>query len=212
MTKSDFPKQGRGEKKLHTHHLWNRNIEEIIEKVSNECRCVLDDAHLLHAPNQQKCRAHIWPLTMCVHCSHNPECIAWIFLSFIKHSFFLAPIVTSTTTWRYWVQHSIFKPMLADLCNFVFNIDDNTSRQEISNHCEPNEFLTLSKKHTEPMSSYLSMTNLWFVSFEEQGLLATASPHLATSQDGWGIWIVLYSSIFLAKVLKFVLGLKLHVS
>jgi hypothetical protein len=76
------------------------------------------------------------------------------------------------------------KPMLAELCNFVFNRDDNTSRQEISNHCEPNEFLTLSKKHTEPMSSYLSMTNSWFVSFEELGLLATASPHLATSQDG----------------------------
>jgi len=103
-------KTGEGGKKLHAHLLWNRNIEEIIEKVNNECRCVLDDAHLLHAPNQQKCGAHIWPLTMCVHCSHNPECIAWIFLSFIKHSFFLAPIVTSTTTWRYWVQHSILNP------------------------------------------------------------------------------------------------------
>ncbi len=34
------------------------------------------------------------------------------------------------------------KPMLAELCNFVFNIDDNASRQEISNHREPNEFLT----------------------------------------------------------------------
>ncbi len=53
-----------------------------------------------------------------------------------------------------------------------FNIDDDTSRQEISNQHEPKEFLTLSKRHAEPMSSYLSMTNLWFLSFEEQGLLA----------------------------------------
>jgi hypothetical protein len=109
--KLTFQNRGRGKKITHTHHLWNRNIEEIIEKVNNECRCVLDDAHLLHAPNQHKCGAHIWPLTMCVHCSHNPWiCIAWIFLSFIKHTFFLAPIITSTTTWRYWVQHSILNP------------------------------------------------------------------------------------------------------
>jgi hypothetical protein len=63
-------------------------------------------------------------------------------------------------------------PMLAELFNFVLNIDDNASSQEISNHREPNKFLTKSKKHTEPMSSSLLLTNLWFVSSEEQGLLA----------------------------------------
>jgi hypothetical protein len=62
--------------------------------------------------------------------------------------------------------------MLTELCNIVFNIEDDTFRQEISNQPEPEESLTLNKKHKEPMSSYLSMTNLWFVSFEEQGPLA----------------------------------------
>jgi hypothetical protein len=61
--------------------------------------------------------------------------------------------------------------MLAELWNFVFNIDNDTSSQEIWNEHEPKEFFTLNKKHMEPMSSYLSMKNLWFVSFEEQGLV-----------------------------------------